>query len=321
MTTPTPGSPDWLRPLPGTDLTVSAVCLGGSPIASIPRLYDHEVSDDEGVATVRAVLDSPIRFIDTSNNYGDGLSEERIGAALAAAGGRPEGVVVATKVDALGRDFSGDRVRASFDESRARLGMDVLPLVHLHDPEYFDFDEITRPGGAVDALVALKESGRVGAIGIAAGQVQEIIRYVELDVFDVLLTHNRWTLVDRSATALFEAARARGMGILNAAVYGGGILAGRDNGRYGYRPAPPEVLDAVARMRQVCAAHGTDLATAALQHSLRDPRFASTVVGMGRPDRVAETLAAVSAPLPGALWPELEALLPPEHAWIDAPFD
>src|SRR5450759_278231 len=111
--TPTPGSPTWMRPLGSTGLQVSAVCAGGSPLGSMPRLYGRDVSADEGVATVRGVLQSPIRFIDTSNGYSDGESERRIGAAIAASGALPGGFVVATKVDARGRDYSGDRVRAS----------------------------------------------------------------------------------------------------------------------------------------------------------------------------------------------------------------
>lgn len=322
-TTPTPGSAAWMRPLGATGLSVSALCAGGSPLGSMPNLYGRDVSADQGVATARAVLESPIRFFDTSNGYSDGESERRIGAAVAAVGGLPADFVVGTKVDASGRDYSGDRVRASVEESRSRLGIDVLPLVHLHDPEYFGFDEITVPGGAVDALVALRESGAVGAIGLAGGRVQEIARYLALGVFDVLLVHNRWTLLDRSARDLLDEAARQGMGVLNAAVYGGGILAGRGDGpqTYGYRPAPREILDAIAEMRRVCAAHGTDLTTAALQFSLRDERFASTVVGMSRPERVADTLAAVEVRLPDALWPELEALLPPERVWLDAPFD
>src|SRR5450759_1268577 len=62
---------------------------------------------------------------------------------------RRAGSLVVTKVDARGRDYSAARVRASVAESRDRLGMAALPLAHLHDPEYFDFDEITAPGGAV----------------------------------------------------------------------------------------------------------------------------------------------------------------------------
>ncbi len=318
-----PGAPGWMRPLPGTGLTVSAVALGGGPLGSMPDLFGQEVSPERGIDTVRAALHSDVRFVDTSNGYSGGESERRVGAALTAAGGVPDGVVVATKVDPDGADYSGERVRRSVDESRARLGMDHLPLVHLHDPEFHEFDDLTGPGGAVEALVELREQGVVGAIGLAGGRVQEMARYLALGVFDVLLVHNRWTLVDRSAGALVAEARSRGMGVLNAAVYGGGILAHQHGGptTYGYRPAPGPVLAAVGRMRDVCAAHGTDLATAALQFSLRDERFAATIVGMSRPERVAQTLATAAVPLPDDLFAELETLVPPSACWLDAPFD
>lgn len=317
-----PGTDGWMRPLGGTGLQVSAVCLGGSPLGSMPGLYGHAVTDDQGVATVCAALDSPIRTIDTSNGYSEGDSERRIGRALAEAGGKPEDVVVITKVDPRDGDYSGGRVRASVQESRDRLGLDHLPLVHLHDPGNFPFEEIARPGGAVEALVELKASGEIGAVGLAGGRVQEMARYLDLGVFDVLLVHNRWTLLDRSAGDLLRQAEESGLGLVNAAVYGGGLLAGGASGdRYGYREAPPEVLSAAARMREACERHGTDLRTAALQFSLRDSRFATTVVGMGRPERVEQTVTAASASLPDELWPELEELLPPERTWLDAPFD
>lgn len=321
--TPTPESPTWVRSLGGTGLRVSAVTAGASPLGSIPRLYGREVSADEGVRTARAVLGSAIRCLDTSNGYSDGESERRIGQAVALEGELPADFLVVTKVDPKDGDYSGARVRASVDESRERLGMDHLPLVHLHDPEFFDLEEITRPGGAVDALVALRDSGVVGAIGLAGGKVQEMERYLALGVFDVLLVHNRWTLLDRSARRLLDLAAEQGLGVFNAAVYGGGILASEGDGpqTYGYRPAPPEILDAISAMRRVCAGHGTDLRTAALQFSLRDPRFASTIVGMSRPERVEATLEAARHPAPPALWDELESLLPPEHVWLDAPFD
>ncbi|GAA3814792.1 oxidoreductase [Cellulomonas soli] len=320
MTAPTDS---WMRPLGATKLQVSAVCAGGSPLGGMPLLYGYDVPRERGVATVRAVLDSPIRFIDTSNGYSDGESERRIGEALRRAGGLPEDVVVATKVDPRGRDYSAARVRASVAESRERLGLDHLPLVHLHDPEQFDFEEIAGPGGAVEQLVALRDAGEIGAIGIAGGPVQEMARYVELGVFDVLLVHNRWTLLDRSAGPLIAEAVRRGMGVLNAAVYGGGILAAAPgtSASYGYQAAAQETLDRVDAMHLVCAEHGTDLATAALHFSLRDPQVSSTVVGMSRPERVAATVEAAAVQLPDELWVDLEALLPPERVWLDAPFD
>ena len=313
----------WMRPLGATGLEVSALCLGGGPLGSMPRLFGVETPAERGIQTVLAALDGPIRFIDTSNGYSDGESERRIGEALRRVGGLPEGVVVETKTDPRDGDYSGDRVRRSVAESMARLGLDRLPLVHLHDPEFHDFDDIAGRGGAVDALVGLREEGVVGAIGLAGGDVRVMARYLALGVFDVLLVHNRWTLVDRSAGGLVAEARRQGMGVLNAAVYGGGILAHQDDEgsptTYGYRPASPPVLDAVRAMRAVCARYGTDLPTAALQFSVRDDTFAATVVGMSRPERVAATVAAAQAPLPDDLFAELETLLPAEEQWLDAP--
>ena len=70
-------------------------------------------------------------------------------------------MVLATKVDPLpgSRDFSGSRVRASVSESLQRLGLDHLQVVYLHDPEKITFTEATAPGGAVDALIQLREEG------------------------------------------------------------------------------------------------------------------------------------------------------------------
>ncbi|GMA94730.1 hypothetical protein GCM10025881_15540 [Pseudolysinimonas kribbensis] len=135
----------------------------------------------------------------------------------------------------------------------------------------------------------------------------------------MLLVHNRWTLVDRSGGDLIDDALERGVGVVNAAVFGGGILAD-DSGRatgYGYRPAPPATLKAITAMRDACTRWSTDLRTAALRFSTRDPRFASTIVGISKPERVEPTIAAASADLPDGLWEELESLLPPRAHWLD----
>jgi len=113
----TPASPDWLRPLGSTGLTVSAVAAGGGPIGGMPELFGYDTPEDQGIAVVRDLAASPIRVIDTANGYSGGRSEERIGAALRDLPG--SGLLVATKVDAKDGDFSGARVRASIEESRS----------------------------------------------------------------------------------------------------------------------------------------------------------------------------------------------------------
>ncbi|KJQ52778.1 aldo/keto reductase [Microbacterium sp. SA39] len=309
-----------LNPLGSTGLAVSPITLGGGPLGSMPENFGYEVTEDAAVALVKTVLDSDIRTIDTSNGYSGGESERRIGRGITEYGGVPDDVLVITKVDAAGSDYSGERVRRSLAESSERLGVAPLPLVHLHDPEFHDFAEMTKPGGAVDALVDARASGDIGHIGLAGGDVHELARYLELGVFEVLLVHNRWTLVDRSAGPLLDRARELGVATVNAAVLGGGILADMTGTRtdYGYRSAPPETLRGISAMRDACRRWDTDLATAAIRFSTRDPRFATTIVGISKPARIETTIQAATADLPEAFWDELEALLPaPEH-WLDA---
>jgi D-threo-aldose 1-dehydrogenase len=309
-----------LRPLGSTGLRVSPITLGGAPLGSMPENFGYSVSEQDGIDVVRAVLDSDIRSIDTSNGYSSGRSEERIGRGIAEYGGLPADVVVMTKVDPSGSDYSGDRIRRSLEESRTRLGIAPLPVVHLHDPEFHAFDTMTARGGPVEALVAARDRGEIDHLGLAGGDVHEMSRYLDLGVFDLLLVHNRWTLVDRSAGELLERASAAGMAVLNAAVLGGGILADTTGTgtQYGYRPASAATLASLRRMREVCTAWGTDLATAAIRFSTREPRVSSTIVGISKIGRIESTIAAATADLPADFWAELETLLPTPETWLDA---
>ncbi|MFI7065377.1 aldo/keto reductase [Kribbella sp. NPDC050124] len=306
---------DWLRPLGSTGLTVSAVCAGGSGIAGMPAVFGYDVTRQEAVDLVLRVFDSPQTWIDTSNGYGDGESELRIGQAIKEYGGLPDGFLVATKVDARDGDYSGARVRASVAESKERLGLDNLPLVHLHDPEFHDFDTMR---DAVDTLMQLRADGEIGHVGLAGGNTRELSRYLDLGGFEVLLVHNRWSLVDHSASALFERALADGLGVINAAIYGGGILANpQGSTKYAYREAQPAVLEAVQAMDKACREHGVDLATAALRHSTDTPGIAGTVVGISKPARVDALVAAMEADLPDELLNRLSSLLPAEQYWVE----
>jgi D-threo-aldose 1-dehydrogenase len=308
----------WYRRIGRTPLLTSTIIAGASPLGSMPHLYGYDVSESAAVDFVRALLRSPIRAIDTSNNYSDGASERRIGEAIALAGGVPDDFAVITKVDRSGEDFSGDRVRESLRESLERLGVESVPLLFLHDPDAFDFGYMTAPGGAVDALVQLRDEGLAGAIGVATGDSRLLHRYLDLGVFDAILCHNRFTLVDRSADELFTRAVELGVGVLNAAIYGGGILARpRESTKYSYKPASRELLESIAAMDAVCAAAGIDLATAALQFSLRDARIDATVVGITSEARISSLIASAGVHIPDAVWDELESLVPPASTWLD----
>ena len=134
----------------------------------MPDTYGYDVATDRAVATVRRAIDVQLSFIDTSNEYGDGESERRIGQALRDAGPRASSVVLASKADPVrGGALSGRRVLESFEETLERLGIAYLDLYYLHDPERFPFSTLTAPGGAFDTLLRLKNDGRVGLVGVA----------------------------------------------------------------------------------------------------------------------------------------------------------
>ncbi|MCU1527282.1 MAG: aldo/keto reductase [Frondihabitans sp.] len=285
----------------------------------MPGLYGYDVDSERAIDTVRHALDSSIRFMDTSNGYAD--SETRIGCALRLHGGLPKDYVLATKVDpALGStDFSGRRVRESFEESLGRLGVDHLQLLHLHDPERVPFEEAMAAGGPVQELIALRDEGLVGHLGVAGGNIEAMMAYVETDVFDVVLTHSRYTLLDRSAGPLLDLAREHHLGTLNAAPFAGGLVArgpGKQPG-YAYSAQDSFINHTVSRMIRVSEHYDVPLAAAALQLSLQEARIDSTVVGVSTPARIDETLQLMSIEIPQGMWNDLNDLLPPTDRWLN----
>ena len=279
-------------------------------MGDMPETFEYPVSRERAFETLRMVFESPINFLDTAASYGDGESERRIGEVLRGMGGLPEGCVLTTKAD---RDletgeFTGEQMRRSVERSLNLLGLDTLQLVYLHDPEHETYEHIMASGGPVEVLLCLREEGLIQHLGVAGGPVDLMIRYVETGFFEAVITHNRYTLVNRTAELLLSVAAERGVAVLNAAPYGSGILAkGPDAyARYEYRDAPKEVVERVRAMEGECRQFGVPLAAAALQFSLRNPRVVSTIVGISRPERVAQTLDLASHRVPEELWTRLE---------------
>jgi D-threo-aldose 1-dehydrogenase len=296
------------RPLGGTGLLVSPLCFGCAPLGDMPETFGFSVAKEQAHETLRAAIESPVNFLDTAASYGNGESEKRIGEVLRELGGVPPGYVIATKADrelSTG-DFSGEQMRRSVERSLELLGMDKVPLVYLHDPEHANYEDIMAPGGAVEQLVNLKEEGVIEHLGVAGGPIDLMIRYVETGTFEAVITHNRFTLINRTAEPLLNRAAELSVPLLNAAPYGSGILAkGPDAyARYAYQDAS---------MSEVCAEYDISLATAALQFSMKDHRVASTIVGLSRPERVQQTVDLATHPVPEELWPRLEALVPEEQ--------
>jgi len=278
-----------------TGLSVTPIGFGTAALGGMPDTYGHDVDEDSARATVRAIFDSPVNLLDTSRNYGLGRAEARVGAVIRERGGLPDGFVLSTKLD---RDmdngrFDGDQVRRSAEESLRALGVDRFQILHLHDPEHArDLTEITCKGGALDTLFRMKEEGLVQAAGIAMGRIDVLLPILQDWPFDVVLSHNRFTLVNRSAAPVIELAAARGIAFLNAAPFAGGVLAKGSSTfrRITYQDADDATLAPIRAIEATCDRDGVAPGALALQFSMREGGIASTIVGVSRPDRIDQAL-------------------------------
>jgi D-threo-aldose 1-dehydrogenase len=300
-------------PLGRTEFEVTRVGFGTTSLSSMPDTYGYAVDEEQARATIRAIFDGPASLIDTSRIYGAGRSEQRIGEVIRERGGLPKGFAISTKLD---RDFENGRfdagrARRSLDESLKALGLDRVDILHVHDPEHAaSLSEVTGPDGAIAELFKMKEEGLAGAAGLAAGQVDVMMPILRDWDFDALITHNRYTLTNRNAESMMTFARSKGLAVLNAAPYSGGVLAKGSTSykRYVYQIASQEMLDPIRRIEAVCDRHGIPPGAAALQFSMRDQRVACTICGVSRPERVKQTLEWASWPIPDEVWRELLAL-------------
>jgi D-threo-aldose 1-dehydrogenase len=269
-----------------------------------------QVGDDEALVDVlRAAFQAGLRYLDTAESY---ANEERLGRLLPLAGAPPD-LVIATKSGRSGKvteGFTADHFRRSAEHSLRALRLETLPLLLVHDPrDADDMAEVLGPGGALEGLRTLQSEGLVQSIGIATGTIGPLWQAVESGEFDVLQLPRLYTLLNTAGkdTGLLAAARARHMGTLVPAPFGGNILAtgARDDALYMYRPAIPEVVDAVRRMQQRCQELGVSLPVAALAFVLTEPLVDVAIVGLARPQEVYWNVPACD---PGVTREQLESI-------------
>jgi D-threo-aldose 1-dehydrogenase len=309
------------RTLGRTKVEVTTLGFGAAPIGNLYTAVDDETAQ----AAVNAAWDGGVRYFDTAPHYGLGLSERRLGAALA--GHSRDQFVVSTKVGRLlvpnptptgsdleangfvvgdglarQRDYSADGVRRSIEASLMRLGLDRIDIALIHDP-----DEHMRAAidEAVPALIALRDQGVVAAIGAGMNHADPLLRFVTETDMDVVMVAGRWTIIDRSADQLMDACLHRGISVFAAAPFNSGLLSRTwpaDGAFFDYGPAPEDVLRLARALAAECQRWGVTLPHAAMQFPLQHPAVASVVAGIRTPAQAAGDVAWATSELPEAAW-------------------
>ena len=291
-------------------LEVTELSFGTSSLGSMPDTYGYEVSENRAQKTLNRFFQGPVNMLDTSRNYAMGESEKRIGKAIKENGGWPNGFLLSTKLDRNMDTLVLDknRVRESLEESLKTLNVDSVDILFLHDPEYAkDITDITKKDGAMDELFKIKNEGLAKAAGVAMGKVDIMFPLLKDWDFDVIINHNRYTLINREANEMYDYASSKNIAIFNAAPYAGGVLAkGPDNfKKITYQDATEEKLAPAREFEKVCKKHNVELGAAALQFSLRDNRITSTICGVTSVESIEKNLAWANTNIPEEFWNEV----------------
>jgi len=309
-----------------------AVPTLGFGAAAIGNLYTA-VADEVAAAAVQEAYRLGIRFFDTAPYYGYGLSEQRLGHALASL--HADDAVISTKVGRLivagteggppdegfavsGRravyDYSRSGILRSFESSLRRLRRGSVDILLLHDVGRETHGErheemLQRAlDEALPAMASLKAEGACRAIGIGVNEQEVCLEIMPRFDLDCILLAGRYTLLEQagSAAVLAEAAR-RGVGILVGGPFNSGLLAAPEapGTTYNYRQVDAKTLRRARDLYAVCAAEGVEVGAAALQFPLAHPAVVAVIAGMRSPAEVASALARTRAPIPGSLWRKL----------------
>ena len=307
--------------LGSSEVEVTRLGFGAAPIGNLFAA----VADADAGAAVDAAWRCGMRMFDTAPLYGHGLSERRLGAALRA---RPrDQLVVATKVGRLlvpdfgpppedgfvaapplrpVFDFSYDATLRSLDESLARLGLDRVDVLHVHDPDQHAEDALR---GAFKALRRLRDEGMVRAIGAGMNQSALLARFVREAGVDCVLLAGRYTLLEQPALAdLLPLCSERGVSVIAGGVFNSGLLADPSpRATYDYHSAPAPMVERARRLAKICARHDVDLKAAALRFPLAHPAVACVLTGARSATEVEENARLFAAPIPIALWDDLRS--------------
>ena len=319
-----------------TEIGLGTAPLGGWPIA---------VNEEEAFKTLETAWNQGIRYFDTAPLYGSGMAEIRVGKYLQ--NKNRDDFVVSTKVGRLiidteeskgaqkflgspknkdsQFDFSYDGVMKSFEDSLARLKLDRVDILHLHDPDNHPDHFQEAKAGAIKAMIKLKEEGLVTALGCGLNQNEMLVEFVKMGCFDCFLLAGRYTLLDQtSLDELIPICEKNNISLILGGVFNSGILINPSPESYfDYtkldsnwlknlkeslvrKPKSHESaeywLDKANKIKSVCDNFDTTLKKAAIQFPYFNNIVSSCVLGMNSQQQVNENISDYKNKLSDEFW-------------------
>ncbi|MGV1836165.1 aldo/keto reductase [Rhizobium rhizogenes] len=317
-----------------TELEVTEISFGAAALGGLYRACPR----DQAMETLQAAWDSGIRYFDVAPWYGFGLGERYVGDFLR---GQPEdSYVLSTKVGRLMRpvptdkvpnygyvdplpfdadyDYSYDGIMRSMEFSYARLGLNRIDILYVHDIGGYTHGKALNEhylgqllGSGIKALEELKSSGTIKAYGLGVNEVPVCLDVMHAADIDCILLAGRYTLLDRSAVAeLLPLCEKKGTSLIVGGVFNSGILATGPvpDAHFDYLPATPDVLAKVGAMEEIARRHGLPLAAPAIQFPLSQPSVASVLIGTAKASSLTRNMQLVDLKLPASLYAEFEGL-------------
>jgi len=321
-----------LRVFGRTGMQLSVLGFGCGAVGGL--MVRGDAADQE--RTIARAIAAGVNYFDTAVQYGDGESEKNLGRVLQKL--KPANVVVGTKVRLPASETGriNDAVRISLEGSLARLRLDRVDILHLHNP-------LTGNGGGstlsvrqvlddvVPAFARLRQQGKIRFLGITAlGDTAALHQVIDARVFDsAQVVYN---MLNPSAACelptnypaqdygrLFDHTEAAGVGVVGIRVLAGGALSGSAE-RHPIAGAAPEPIGSAMRydadidrarrlMPLIEEGFAASLTEAATRFALSHPAMGTILVGMATPQQFEDALtAAEKGPLPQAALDRLSAL-------------
>lgn len=342
-------------PLGTTGLSLSRVVFGTSCLGNLYEAYAPEVKLD----ILREILRHAPRpvVLDAAGKYGAGLALEVIGNGLRTLAISAEDVLISNKLgwrrvelnaseptfepgvwaglqhDAV-QDIGYDGILRCWDQGLELLGAPYRPqLASVHDPDEYVArveGEVARKRAwrdvidAYRALAELKRAGAVRAVGIGAKDWRVIRSLTNEVALDWVMLACSFTIMShpQDVLALIEGLAARGVGIINSAVFHAGFLTGGDY--FDYRrvdadaPGDRPLFVWRERFHELCRRHDVAPAAACVRFALSAPGVTSIALNTSKPSHIEHNVELATAEIPDTFWREMKlaGLIRPDFPYL-----